>query len=368
MDLPVLWFVLIAVLWTGYLLLEGFDFGVGMLLPVLGRGEAQRRTMVRTIGPHWDGNEVWLLTAGGATFAAFPEWYATMFSGMYVPLFLILLALIIRVCAIEWRGKIDSQRWRDRLDAMHTVGSWIPAILWGVAFANLVQGMEIEVIDGRHQLTGGFFSLLTPFTILGGLVTMSVFLAHGATFLALKTTGDLHERSRRLAIPLSAGAIVVGGVWLVWAQLAHSNNGWTVVPLVVAALGLLLGQVALRADREGIAFAGHAAAIVAVVVFMFGAMVPYVMKSSLNEEWSLSIERAASSDAALAVMSVVALIFVPIVLAYTAWSYWVFRSRVTTPENVEPLGLHPDLIRRWERTSAVAGGRSADPDRSPDTH
>ena len=210
MDLPVLWFILIAVLWTGYLVLEGFDFGVGMLLRILGRGETERRTMVRTIGPHWDGNEVWLLTAGGATFAAFPEWYATMFSGMYLALFVILVALIVRICAIEWRTKIDSQQWRDRMDTAHMVSSWVPSILWGVAFANLVQGMEIEVVDGVHQLTGGFFSLLTPFTIVGGLVTLGAFLTHGATFLALKTTGDLRERSRALALKLSVVTIVVG--------------------------------------------------------------------------------------------------------------------------------------------------------------
>ena len=357
MDLPVLWFILIAVLWTGYLVLEGFDFGVGMLLRILGRGETERRTMVRTIGPHWDGNEVWLLTAGGATFAAFPEWYATMFSGMYLALFVILVALIVRICAIEWRTKIDSQQWRDRMDTAHMVSSWVPSILWGVAFANLVQGMEIEVVDGVHQLTGGFFSLLTPFTIVGGLVTLGAFLTHGATFLALKTTGDLRERSRALALKLSVVTIVVGAAWLLWAQLAHSPTAISWLPLAVAAVGLVVGQVALRADREGVAFTAHAVAITAVVAFIFLAMAPDVMRSSIDPAYSLDLWEAASSDTSLLIMSIVALVFVPIVLAYTIWSYWVFRSRVTTPETVEPLGLHPDIIRNFER---VGFGRRAD--------
>ena len=236
MTLPIVWFILIAVLWTGYLALEGFDFGVGMLLRVLGRDERERRAMVRTIGPHWDGNEVWLLTAGGATFAAFPEWYGTLFSGAYLALFLILLCLIVRVCAIEWRSKINSRAWRDAWDWAHTISAWIPSVLWGVAFANLVQGMRIEVVrtaDGAvvdparvpahtllrgasHQLTGGFLSLLTPFTLLGGAVTCLLFLTHGALFTALKTRGALSERAAALARTSGARerrAFLAGAVW-----------------------------------------------------------------------------------------------------------------------------------------------------------
>ena len=225
MTLSILWFILIAVLWIGYLTLEGFDFGVGMLLKILGRDERERRATLATIGPHWDGNEVWLLTAGGATFAAFPEWYSTLFSGAYIVLFIILLCLIVRVCAIEWRPKVNSQTWRDRWDWVHTISAWLPSILWGVAFANLVQGMHIEVVQtsngavvpasqvpadslvpgAAHQITGGLLTMVTPFTLLGGVVTCLLFLNHGALFVALKTTGDLSQRalgmSRRLARP-----------------------------------------------------------------------------------------------------------------------------------------------------------------------
>src|SRR5690606_26216713 len=229
-----------------------------MLLRTFGRSEQDRRIMMGTIGPHWDGNEVWLLTAGGATFAAFPEWYATMFSGFYLALFVILLALIVRICAIEWRNKIDDQRWRDRWDLAHSVGAWVPAVLWGVAFANLVQGMQIEVVDGVHQLTGGFFSLLTPFPLLGGAVTASLFASHGAVFLALKTDGDIRRRSAALARRLSVVASVAAAVWALWAQLAYSATAWTWIPVGVAAVALVRTVLHTRAEREGRAFAASA--------------------------------------------------------------------------------------------------------------
>ncbi|MFD1504698.1 cytochrome d ubiquinol oxidase subunit II [Georgenia yuyongxinii] len=341
MDLPLLWFLLIAVLWTGYLVLEGFDFGVGMLLKPFARDEKERRVLLRSIGPVWDGNEVWLLTAGGATFAAFPEWYATMFSGMYLPLLLILLALIVRVCAIEWRAKIDDPAWRNRWDWAHTIGAWVPAVLWGVAFANLVQGMEIEVIDGNHQLVGGFFSLLTPFTLLGGVMTAVVFLTHGAVFLALKTDGEVRERAGALAQRLSVVSVVVAGAWAVWAQLAFSAHVWTWAPLAVAALALVGVVVTTRARREGWAFTLNALAIVAAVVLIFGTMFPNVMPSSIDPAFSLSIDAAASSQATMQVMSVVALVLVPVVLAYQGWTYWVFRKRISTHEIGGHEGLSP---------------------------
>ena len=348
MDLPLLWFVLIAVLWTGYLVLEGFDFGVGMLLRTFARDERERRMMLRTIGPVWDGNEVWLLTAGGATFAAFPEWYATMFSGFYLPLLLILLALIVRICAIEWRAKINDQRWRDRWDWLHTGASWLVAVLWGVAFGNLVQGTEIELIDGTHQLTGGFFSLLTPFTLMAGLVTLGLFLTHGAIFIALKTAGPLHERAVRLAHRLSIGSGLVALGWVLWAQLAHSNNTFSLIPAVVAGASLIGVIIATRAAREGWAFTLNALGIVGAVAFIFSSMYPYVMPSSLDPAASLSITDAAATEATLTVMSVVALIFVPVVLGYQAWTYWVFRKRVWASEVVGDAGLHPTQERAFE--------------------
>lgn len=356
MDLPLLWFLLIAILWTGYLALEGFDFGVGMLLKTFARGERERRMMLRTIGPVWDGNEVWLLTAGGATFAAFPEWYATMFSGMYLPLLLILLALIVRICALEWRAKIDDQTWRTRWDWAHTFGAWVPAVLWGVAFGNLVQGMEIELVDGTHQLTGGFFSLLTPFTLLAGLVTLGMFLTHGAIFIALKTAGPLHQRAVHLAHRLSIGSGVVSLVWVLWAQLEHSGNTFSLIPAIVAGAALTSVIVTTRMEREGWAFALHTLGIVGAVAFMFSSMYPNVMPSSIDPAASLTIADAAATEATLTVMSIVALIFVPVVLAYQGWTYWVFRKRVWASEIVGDEGLHPTEERAFE---AAAGDRDA---------
>lgn len=341
MNLPVLWFLVIAILWTGYLVLEGFDFGVGMLLRPFARDETERRMLLRTIGPLWDGNEVWLITAGGATFAAFPEWYATMFSGFYLPLLLILVALIVRICALEWRGKINDPAWRNRADWAHTIGAWVPAVLWGVAFANLVQGMQIETIDGAAQLTGGFWSLLTPFTLLGGITTAALFLTHGAVFLALKTDGELRQRAGRLARRLSVVSLLIGSGWAVWAQQAFSANGFSWIPLVTAALALVGVVAATRAGREGWAFTLNAIAIGAAVALIFAVMYPNVMPSSLNPRWSLTIAGAASTQATLTVMSIVALIMVPVVLVYQGWTYWVFRQRLTAAQIGPPEGLHP---------------------------
>ena len=376
MTLPIVWFILIAVLWTGYLALEGFDFGVGMLLRVLGRDERERRAMVRTIGPHWDGNEVWLLTAGGATFAAFPEWYGTLFSGAYLALFLILLCLIVRVCAIEWRSKINSRAWRDAWDWAHTISAWIPSVLWGVAFANLVQGMRIEVVrtaDGAvvdparvpadallrgasHQLTGGFFSLLTPFTLLGGAVTCLLFLTHGALFTALKTRGALSERATALARACGAASTAVTAAWALWAQLAHSPNAAAWAPLVLTAVSLTASLALTRAGRTGPAFAAHLAGIAGAVAFIFAAMAPHVMRSSIDGAYSLTIAQAASADATLLIMTIAAVVFVPGVLLYTAWGYKVFSGRISAEAiNPDEGGLHPRRVRDSSQPEAAIG-------------
>jgi len=345
MDLPLVWFLLIAVLWTGYLVLEGFDFGVGMLLAVLPRGdkarrEKERRLMINTVGPVWDGNEVWLLTAGGATFAAFPEWYATLFSGFYLPLFLILLALIVRVVAFEWRGKIDSPVWRAWADRALVVGSFLPALLWGVAFANLVRGVEL---DAGHQYVGGFLALLSPFALLGGLTTLSVFLTHGAVFLAMKTAGDMRERAATFASRSSLVTLVVAGTWAVWAQLAYSGKGWTWAAVLVAAAALVLVVAATRVRREGVAFAGSAVAIVATVVLIFGSMFPDVMPA-FDPAHSLTIRNASSTDYTLTVMTWVAAVLTPLVLLYQGWTYWVFRKRLTIEHIPEATGLTFDRV------------------------
>lgn len=365
MTLSILWFILIAVLWTVYLVTEGFDFGVGQLLPFVAKSDRERTQAVRTIGPHWDGNEVWLLTAGGATFAAMPEWYATMFSGMYLALFLILVFLILRIAAIEWRSKLATQRWRGVWDRIHTVAAFGVPLLLGVAFSNLVQGMKIEVVDratqqavptdqvstslatASHQLTGGFFSLLTPYTLLGGVVVVAICFAHGAQFLALKTDGAVRLRANSIAASASIAATALAAVWVVWGQFAHSNNVWAWIPLVIAALALIgsaaFSQKAMR--REGLSFALSSVGIAGAVAWIFSAMAPDVMKSSINAAYSLTIDQASSSTPTLQIMSVVALCLVPVVLVYTAWSYWVFRKRVSTSDVEANAGLLPHGIR-----------------------
>lgn len=363
--LSILWFILIAVLWTGYLILEGFDLGVGALLPFVAKNDEERSQAVKTIGPHWDGNEVWLLTAGGATFAAFPEWYATMFSGMYLALFLVLVLLILRIVAIEWRKMIDTVQWRKISDYTHTVVGLLVPVLMGVAFANLVQGMHIQVVNpltneplngpvtdemlaaGVHNITGGFFSLLTPFTILGGLVVLAICLSQGAQFLALKTTGPVFERAEKFSATFSLVATALTAVWALWAVLAYAETVWAWLPLVVAALALIASAVFSQPafNNSKLSFAFSSLGIAGAVAFIFTAMAPNVMKSYLDPSYSLTIAQASSSHATLVVMTIVAVLFVPIVLAYTAWSYWVFRARVTLDDIPEGMGLLPKQIR-----------------------
>jgi cytochrome d ubiquinol oxidase subunit II len=323
-ELTTVWFLLIAVLWVGYLVLEGFDFGVGMLLPVLGRNDAERRVLINTIGPVWDGNEVWLLVAGGATFAAFPEWYATLFSGFYLPLLLILVGLIVRGVAFEYRGRVDSDRWRSRWDLAIIVGSALPALLWGVAFANIVAGVPI---DAEREYTGSLFTLLNPYGLLGGLTTLLLFLLHGALFLGLKTRGEIQERAVALAARLSVPTLLVAGVFAVWTQLAHGAT-WTWVAVAVAALALLGVVRAARLRREGQGFALTVVVIVAAVALLFGSLWPDVMPSSTNPAFSLTVDNASSTAYTLKVMTWVAVILTPFVVLYQGWTYWVFRRRI----------------------------------------
>jgi cytochrome d ubiquinol oxidase subunit II len=323
MELTTVWFALIAVLWVGYFCLEGFDFGVGMLLPVLARDETERRVMINTIGPVWDGNEVWVLVAGGATFAAFPEWYATLFSGFYLPLLLILVALIVRGLSFEYRHKRDEVEWKARWDLAIIVGSVVPALLWGVAFANIVAGVPI---DADKEFTGTLFTLLNPFGLLGGLVTLTLFAAHGAMFVALKTDGEIRHRARDLAVRIGAVAAVLAVVFLVWTQV-RTGTALTAVVFAVAALALVGGLVAARAGREGWAFVGTFATIGLAVVGLFLALFPDVMPSTTDPAYSLTTTNAAATAYTLKVMTWVAVVFTPIVLGYQAWTYWVFRKR-----------------------------------------
>jgi cytochrome d ubiquinol oxidase subunit II len=281
--------------------------------------------MINTVGPVWDGNEVWVLVAGGATFAAFPEWYATLFSGFYLPLLLILVALIVRGLSFEYRHKRDDAAWKGRWDLALIVGSFVPALLWGVAFANIVAGVPI---DADKEFTGNLFTLLNPYALLGGLVTLTLFAAHGAMFVALKTDGDIRHRARALSIRIGVVAAVLAVVFLGWTQ-AKTGTGVTAVVFAVAALSLLGGLAAARASREGWAFLGTFVTIALAVAGLFLALFPDVMPSTTDPAFSLTTTNAAATAYTLKVMTWVAVIFTPIVLGYQAWTYWVFRKRIS---------------------------------------
>ncbi len=336
MDLNTVWFVLVAVLFTGFFFLEGFDYGVGILLPFLGKGDSERRRIINTIGPFWDGNEVWLITAGGAIFAAFPDWYATLFSGLYLALFLVLLALIVRAVGFEFRSKDQSPGWRKLWDWLIFTGSLLPALLWGVALGNLVRGLKI---DADMHYVGTFWDLLNPYALVGGLTTVGIFTLHGALFLNLKSTEEIEARSlsaaTRLWIPAAVlvTAFTVGGYFVtdMYTRLGLLPG---LVPLGAALASLAAGW-SVRARRAGRAFGMTGLSIALLVATIFVGLYPRVMPSSLNPDWSLTIYSASSSDYTLRVMSIVALIFVPIVLAYQAWNYYVFRQRIGKETELE---------------------------------
>jgi len=323
-DLPTIWFLLIAVLFTGYFILEGFDYGVGILLPVLGRDDRERRVLINTIGPVWDGNEVWLLTAGGAMFAAFPEWYATLFSGFYLPLLLILLALIVRGVAFEYRGKRDEPGWRRRWDLAIFIGSLVPAALWGVAVANIVRGVPLTA---QHEYAAGLLHLLNPYALLGGATLVAVFVTHGAVFLALKTAGEIRTRANRVAGRIGLVAAVLAVAFLAWTLTLRSSPA-AVGLAVAAALALVAGLAFNRVRREGWSFVGTAAAIGLTVAALFTALFPNVLPSTLDPAGTLTVANASSSPYTLKIMTWVAVICTPVVLVYQGWTYWVFRKRI----------------------------------------
>ncbi|MEO6606527.1 MAG: cytochrome d ubiquinol oxidase subunit II [Aeromicrobium sp.] len=326
MELTTFWFILIAVLWIGYLVLEGFDFGVGMLVGALARDETERRVLINTIGPLWDGNEVWLLVAGGATFAAFPEWYATLFSGFYLPLLIILIALIIRGVAFEFRGKRSDAQWRRRWDTAIIICSTLPALLWGVALANIVHGVPI---DAKREYVGSFFDLLNPYALLGGLVTLSVFFVHGCLFVALKTTGDIRIRATRLGQRAGLGAAALAVVFIVWTGF-DQGEGLVWLFGVLAAGAFVSALLIATTGREGYAFAATAVTIGLFTIMLFIGLFPDVMPSSIDSAFNLTTSNASSTHYTLVIMSWVAVVFTPIVIGYQSWSYWVFRKRIGT--------------------------------------
>ncbi len=330
-DLNTIWFILIAVLWIGFFLLEGFDFGVGMLMPFLGKDDTRKRVILNTIGPHWDGNEVWLVTAGGAMFAAFPQWYATMFSGFYLAMFLILVGLIVRAVGIEFRSKVANPKWRTLWDGAIFTGSFLPAFLIGVAFANLAAGVPI---DAKMNFTGDLLILLSPYGLLGGLMAVSIFLLHGAIFLSLKTTDDVQESARKAAkilwVPASLIAIALAGGTFVYTDFIKHLG---LIP-GVAPFGAIAALVVVRAfldnKRDGWAFIMMGIHLILTQSTFFLILFPRVMISSTNPDFSLTIYNASSSPYTLQVMSIIALVFVPVVLIYQGYTYWIFRKRLKT--------------------------------------
>jgi cytochrome d ubiquinol oxidase subunit II len=326
MSLPDLWFVIVAISWTMFFFLEGFDFGVGMLHRVIARSEEERRVAINTIGPFWDGNEVWLVVGGAAIFAAFPEWYATWFSAGYLALLLLLVALIIRGISFEFRGKVDSGRWRGAWSGTLAIGSLVAPLVIGIALGDLVAGLPV---NSDQEYTGTFWDLFTPFGVWTGLTLVVLCLLHGATFLGLRTSGDLRGRANRVARPLAVLAIAVLVVFAVWTINSVDEGVLPVVGLALAPIAALGALLSLMRERDGPAFVATAVAMVAAVGSLFASLYPDVLVSSTDAAYNLTVDGTASGDYALKVMTVVALVFLPLVLLYQGWAYVVFRHRIT---------------------------------------
>lgn len=337
MTLNTLWFILEMILFIGYFFLEGFDYGVGILLPFLGKNDRERRVVLNSIGPVWDGNEVWLLTAGGAMFAAFPNWYATLFSGFYLALFLMLVGLIMRGLALEYRSKNPGANWRNTWDWLIFVGSLIPALLWGVAFANIVRGVPI---DAQMNYTGSFFTLLNPYALLGGIAFLFVFILHGALFLSLKTTGEVEARAKKFAKQMGIPVAILLLLFVIFSYVPDLVFKYTVssaflfVLFVIAFAAVFLVRFLVE-KHGGWAFALMGLTIALSTAGLFLGIYPNVMISSTNPLYNLTIFNAASNQHTLHVMTIVAFILVPIVLIYQIWTYYIFRKRVSPSDHLD---------------------------------
>ncbi len=325
MQLNEIWFLIVGFLFIGYFVLDGFDFGVGMALPFLGKDDVDKRVLINTIGPVWDLNETWVLVAGASLFAAFPEWYASLFSGFYLALLLILVALIARGVSFEYRGKNPESKWRNTFDWMIFFGSALPALLWGVAFANIVQGVPL---DANHIYTGNLFTLLNPYGLLGGLVTLTLFFTYGLLFVVLKTDGDIRDRARALVTKVALVATVLAATFLVWTLVAHFSMIGLVLA-AIAAVALILGQFANLMKRDGVAFSLVLVTVVFAVGALFASLYPNVLPSTTDPAFSLTIDNASSTPYTLTVMTWVVAICLPVVLVYQGWTYWVFRKRIS---------------------------------------
>jgi len=330
MDYQLIWFVLISILFIGYFILEGFDFGVGILMPFISKDDIDRRVVINTIGPFWDANEVWLITAGGAMFAAFPHWYATLFSGFYIPLFLMLLALILRAVGFEFRSKMPQKWWRKTFDQCIFWGSLIPALLWGIAFTNIVQGLPI---GADMNFTGNLLHILNPYALMGGLVVVLIFTLHGALFLSLRTTDGLKERAEKIAKMLWLPIAVITAAFAImgyWNTVLFEGLGLVPGSIpTLAILSFIACFVFMKLKMQGYAFGFIALTILMGTAVIFHGLFPNVMPSSLNPEYSLTVYNASSSTMTLRIMTIVSLFFLPFVLAYQGWSYYVFSKRIS---------------------------------------
>ncbi|MHC6594652.1 cytochrome d ubiquinol oxidase subunit II [Arthrobacter sp. C152] len=340
--LPTVWFIAIAVLWTGYLFLEGFDLGVGMLMKAFARNNTERRVLLNTIGPVWDGNEVWLLTAGGATFAAFPLWYASLFSALYLPLLVVLLALIFRAVAFEYRGKVDTDSWRNRWDWAIALGSLFAAFGVGAALALTTTGLPLNANGDRE---GGPLAWFSGYAVLGGLAVVGFSLLHALAFLALKTDGEVRHRARQWFVRLLPVLLVPIAAWALSIQFLDGKP-WTWVAVVLAVAAAATAWLLARNGSEGRAFLALGAFLVLGTASIFGAVFPVVLPSTVDSAFDLTISNASSSDYTLGLMSVVAAFGLPLVIAYQAWTYWVFRRRVSAASIPEAHSFLPAIAAK----------------------
>ncbi len=359
-TLQFVWFVLISVLWIGYFILEGFDFGVGMLMKLIGGSKEEKRAILHTIGPVWDGNEVWLIVAGGATFAAFPEWYATLFSGFYIALFAILVALIVRNVGFEMWGKRDSEAWRTGWEWCIALGSLFPALLWGVAWANIIGGVPIEPVatNGVDSLeyVGNFFDLLSIYGLVGGLASLAIFFAHGALFLELRTEGAVREKARAVAVKATPVAALLGGVFMVWTLIRQDSLEILSLVAAAVAVGGFVYAVFTAKSQPLKAFIGTATGITFYFIAQFVDLFPNAMVSSVDSAFNMSLNLASSTNYTLAVMTVVAALLVPVVLLYQAWTYWVFRHRISA-EGFGDVTSPFDLFDKEKKEAAGGSGQ-----------
>lgn len=340
--LPTIWFIAIAVLWTGYLFLEGFDLGVGMLMKLFARNNTERRVLLNTIGPVWDGNEVWLLTAGGATFAAFPLWYASLFSALYLPLLVVLVALIFRAVAFEYRGKVDTDRWRARWDWAIALGSFFAAFGVGAALALTTTGLPLNANGDRE---GGPLAWFSGYAVLGGLAVVGFSLVHALAFLALRTDGEVRHRARAWFVRLLPALLLPIAAWALGIQFAH-GKAWTWAAVLLAVAAAAAAWLLARKGSEGRAFLALGGFLVLGTASIFGAVFPVVLPSTLDAAFDLTISNASSSDYTLGLMTVVAAFGLPLVIAYQAWTYWVFRRRVSTAHIPEAHSFLPAVAAK----------------------